>query len=108
MASEGCLLAYFLFCAIDRRYRLACASSTYRIDFIVLRSLDPDGTPSSVSSVVYAMKFSERKRGRFHRVHGSQEGEAFFPEENPSEPTEPPFATFSSTFEGQRVTLDQH
>ncbi len=75
-----------------------------KIDF----GFDPDGTPNSVSSVVYTMNFSDGRRGKFHRIEGSQVGEAFFPEQNPLAPTEPPFATFSSTFQGQRVTIDHH
>jgi hypothetical protein len=65
-----------------------------KIDF----GFDPDGIPNSITSVVYTMIFSDKRRGKYHSILGSQMGEVFSPEQNPLNPTEPPFATFSSTF----------
>lgn len=75
-----------------------------KIDF----GFDQDGKPNSITSVVYTMIFSDDRRGKYQSIIGSQVGEVFSPEESPLNTTEPPLATFSSTFEGQRLTIDQN
>jgi hypothetical protein len=42
----------------------------------------------------------------FEELEGTVKVEIFAPDQNPLHPTEPPFITLSSTFEGQRVTVE--
>ena len=61
----------------------------------------PDGVQNGVTRSRWVVEFDKH----FEELEGTVEVEIFAPDQNPLHPTEPPFFTLSSTFEGQRVTV---
>jgi hypothetical protein len=61
-----------------------------------------DGVQTGVTRSRWVVEFDSD----FEALEGTVEVEIFAPDQNPLHPTEPPFFTLSSTFEGQRVTVD--
>ena len=62
----------------------------------------PDGVQNGVTRSRWVVTCDSD----FKKLEGTVEVEIFAPNQNPLHPTEPPFFTDSSTFEGQRVTVD--
>ena len=62
----------------------------------------PDGVQNGVTRSRWVVTFDSD----FKKLEGTVEVEIFAPDQNPLHPTEPPFIKLSSTFEGQRVTVD--
>lgn len=60
-----------------------------------------DGVQTGVTRSLWVVEFDSD----FEELEGTVVVEIFAPDQNPLNPTQPPFVTLSSTFEGQRVTV---
>ena len=70
------------------------------VDFSYARD---GGKPIGPSIIVYDLKFSDLKGGKYGKVSGSLSGKEYAEGQDPLHPTAPPIRTFHIGFTGERI-----